>query len=71
MGQLVDIRDHDYIWCKGVVKVIIESAKREPVIGIHYVGFGEKKDEIVSRDSKRLAKAGSYTSRNEIPLYEL
>lgn len=59
------------MWCRGVVKVVIESAKREPIIGVHYIGFDSKKDEIVQKDSRRLAKAGSYTARRDIPTYRV
>lgn len=65
----MDIRDKDYIWCKGVVKMIIESAKREPVFLVHYEGFDEKRDEVLFRNSPRLARIGAYTSRKEIPSY--
>jgi hypothetical protein len=67
IGEKVDIRDKEYIWCKGTVKMIIESAKREPVLLIHYEDFDESKDEVLFRNSSRLAKFGSYTNRNDIP----
>lgn len=47
--------------------MIIESAKREPVLLIHYEDFDESKDEVLFRNSARLAKFGSYTKRNDIP----
>lgn len=63
------MRDKDYIWCKGSVKMIIESAKREPVLLVHYEGFDEKRDEVLFRNSPRLAKRSAYTGRPEIPHY--
>lgn len=34
IGDKVDIRDKDFVWCRGSVKAIIESANREAVLGI-------------------------------------
>ncbi len=51
--------------------MIIESAKREPVLLVHYIGFDESKDEVLFRNSPRLAKFGTYTARSDIPAYEL
>jgi len=62
IGTKVDIRDKEYIWCKGIIKMIIESAKRVPVLLLHYEGFEESKDEVLFKDSSRLAKAGAYTN---------
>ena len=69
IGTKVDIRDKEYIWCKGIIKMIIESAKRDPVILVHYEGFEENKDEVLFKNSPRLAKAGAYTGKSEIPSY--
>ena len=51
--------------------MIIESAKREPVLLVHYIGFDDSKDEVLFRNSPRLAKFGTYTARSDIPAYEL
>ena len=69
IGDEVDIRDSEYIWCKGVIKMIIESAKREPVLFVHYKCFDESKDEALHKNSARLAKKGAFTSRTDIPRY--
>lgn len=50
--------------------MIIESAKREPVLLVHYLGFDNEKDEVLFRNSPRLAKFGTYTARSDIPAYE-
>ena len=47
IGDRVDVRDADYIWCKGVIRLIVESAKREPVLLIHYEHFDDSKDEAL------------------------
>lgn len=49
--------------------MIIESAKREPVLFVHYEDFDESKAEALHRNSSRLALAGAFTSRSEIPRY--
>ena len=69
IGDEVDIRDIEYVWCKGVIKMIIESAKREPVIFVHYLCYDDSKDEALHKNSARLAKKGAFTSRLDIPRY--
>ena len=71
IGQKVDIRDLDYVWCQGEVKVIFESANREPCLGIGYIGVTEKRDEIIQRGSPRLAQFGTFSTRTDIPTYVL
>jgi hypothetical protein len=39
------------------------------VILVHYEGFEESKDEVLFKNSLRLAKAGAYTGKFEIPSY--
>ena len=67
VGCKIDIRDKDYVWGIGTVKLIIESTKREPIFVIHYDGLDSSTDEVILRNSVRLAKFGTYTSRNDIP----
>ena len=49
--------------------MIIESAKREPVLFVHYKCFDESKDEALHKNSARLAKKGAFTTRTDIPRY--
>ncbi len=37
---------------------------------IHYLGWHEKYDEIISLDSPRIAKLGFYSLRKNIPMYK-
>jgi len=67
VGSKVDIRDKDYVWTVGTVMLIIESIKREPVFVIHYDGLDSTTDEVIFRNSVRLAKFGTYTRRSDIP----
>lgn len=48
---------------------MIESANREAVLGIHYCDFEDNYDEVLYRNSARLAREGSFTSRKDIPQY--
>lgn len=50
--------------------MIVESAKREPIYLIHYEGFEDSKDEVLFKNSPRLAKPGFYTNRCDIPRYK-
>jgi len=36
VGDNVDVRDTEYIWCVAQVKMKIESSAREPLILVHY-----------------------------------
>ena len=70
VGCKVDIRDKDYVWVVGTVKLVIESIKREPVLVVHYDGLDNLTDEVIFRNSVRLAKSGTYTCRNDIPKHK-
>mmetsp|Transcript_27262 Transcript_27262/g.26310 ORF Transcript_27262/g.26310 Transcript_27262/m.26310 type:complete len:82 (+) Transcript_27262:730-975(+) len=71
VGQKIDVRDTEYIWCVGVVKIKIESAHKEPLLVIHYDGWNKYFDEILSQSSQRVAPLGVYTNREDIPKYQL
>lgn len=71
VGDKVDIRDTEYIWCVGIVKIKIESPAREALLVVHYEGWNKYYDEIVKQTSNRLAPYGTYSSRLDIPRYLL
>jgi hypothetical protein len=49
----------------------IESPNRMPLLIIHYEGWNKYYDEIVPINSPRIAPFGLYTSREDIPKYQL
>ena len=65
------MRDTDYIWCTGEVRMIVESINREPILAIHYEGWNMWYDEFLPINSPRLARLGFYTSRDDIPKYQM
>ncbi|CDW85689.1 zinc binding [Stylonychia lemnae] len=71
VGDLVDMRDNVYIWCVATVTMKIEKANKEPLLIVHYEGWNNYYDEFVKISSIRLAPLGFYTSRNDIPKYQL
>jgi hypothetical protein len=71
VGDKVDVRDTDYIWCVGEVKMIIEAANKEPLLAIHYISWSMYYDEVLPLSSPRIAKLGYYTNRDDIPRYHL
>lgn len=71
VDEKIDVRDRQYVWCQGTVKMIVESEHRDPVILVHFDFFDESKDEVLFKNSPRLAKFGVYTSRTDIPRYQL
>ena len=71
VGDKVDVRDTEYIWCVGQVKIKIESSTKDPLLVIHYEGWNKYFDEIISQTSVRVAPKGTYTNRLDIPKYAL
>ena len=41
------MRDTEYIWCVGIVKIKIESPNRDPMLVIQYEGWNKYFDEIL------------------------
>ena len=70
-GERIDIRDTEYIWCEGRVKIKIEAANKENLVVVHYEGWNKYYDEIIKINSPRLAPFGTYSSRKDIPKYHL
>lgn len=66
----VDVRDTCFIWCEGRVNLIIEQMGKETLYVIHFEGKSSSEDEVISKNSERLAKHGTYTSRLEIPRWQ-
>lgn len=64
------MRDTEYIWCVGHVKIKVESPNKDLLI-IHYEGWNKYFDEILLSTSPRVAPLGFYTSRQDIPKYAL
>ena len=71
VGDRIDARDTDYIWCIGVVRMIVESISKEPILAIHYEGWNRWYDEFLPLGSPRIAKLGFYTHRDDIPKYKM
>lgn len=71
MGEKVDVRDTEYIWLVGTVKIKIEGANRDSLLVIHYEGWNKYYDEIIKQSSPRLAPLGTYSDRKDIPKYYL
>lgn len=63
------MRDANYVWCQGQVKVIFESANREACLGIQFINLPQNPDEIIMRTSPRLASFGSFSLRPDLPTY--
>jgi hypothetical protein len=71
VGEKIDVRDTDYIWCIGTVRMVIESISNEPVIAVHYAGWNMWYDEFLPLNSPRIARLGFYTHRDDIPKYKM
>mmetsp|Transcript_2246 Transcript_2246/g.2111 ORF Transcript_2246/g.2111 Transcript_2246/m.2111 type:complete len:141 (+) Transcript_2246:103-525(+) len=67
---IIDARDSEYIWCKAEIIAVIESKEKDNSILVHYCGWGRKYDEVLPLNSPRIANAGFYTSRTDIPYYQ-
>lgn len=51
--------------------MIIESVRREPILVIHFDGWSKHYDELLFKNSPRIAQKGTYTSRDDIPCYKV
>ena len=71
VGDKVDVRDSEHIWCVANVELKISTLNRQALLYIHYEGWNRKYDEYIYVDSDRLAPHGCYTSRNDIPRYSM
>ncbi len=68
IGAFVDIRSPEFVWCVGVVKKILfrgENQKRFLVIT--YKDLPAIYNEEIMESSNRLASAGFFTNRPDIP----
>ena len=70
-GDIIDVRDTEYIWCKATVEFVITSGLRSPLLYIHYEGWNRRYDEYIFMNSQRLCPLGTYSSRQDIPRYVL
>ena len=69
--NLIDVRDTENIWVPGLVIGVYESKDLETKLLIHYKNWSKKFDELIPVTSHWIAKYGFYTSRTEIPRYDL
>eukprot|EP00344_Euplotes_crassus_P012672 CAMPEP_0196998598 /NCGR_PEP_ID=MMETSP1380-20130617/3948_1 /TAXON_ID=5936 /ORGANISM="Euplotes crassus, Strain CT5" /LENGTH=357 /DNA_ID=CAMNT_0042415225 /DNA_START=658 /DNA_END=1731 /DNA_ORIENTATION=- len=70
IGDKVDVRDTEYIWCTGSVERILKSKYNcADLYYVHYEGWSRCYDEYIPADSERIAPQNFYTSRTDIPKY--
>ena len=70
IGDRIDVRDTEYIWCTGAVEKILKSKYNYPdLLYVHYDGWNRCYDEYIPGDSERVAPLTFYTSRSDIPKY--
>jgi hypothetical protein len=67
----LDVRDKDFVWCVGEVKLVVESPSREPLVVIRLDDTPKTQEEVLQKNSPRLALLGTYTNREELPSYEI
>ena len=63
VGMELDVLDTEGVWCPGVVRLVIYSGERYPLVKIHYLGWSTRFDEVIPANSARLGPKGFYTSR--------
>lgn len=72
MGDRVDVRDTEYIWCVGrILNIYLKGPQEPPELLIHYLGWNKIYDEILEVASPRIAPYGFYSAREDIPRYAL
>lgn len=70
-GDMIDVCDTEYIWCKATVELVIKSQNRRDLLYLHFQGWNRKYDEFIYIDSHRVAPLGLYTNRTDIPVYSM
>lgn len=70
VGDQIDVRDTENVWCIGEIKAIV-TIKQENYVYIHYEGWNQAYNEYIPFDHERLASPGFYTNRKDIPRYIL
>lgn len=71
VGERLDVRDTEYIWCRGFILNVYRKGDTVTELLIHYQGWNKIYDEILEINSPRLAPLGFYTNREDIPRYAL
>lgn len=66
----IDVRDTEYIWCKGTIEKVVHTQKKAKLLYIHYEGWNRYYDEFIWENDERLAPVGLYTERKDIPEYD-
>jgi len=61
VGDKIDVRDTEYIWCVGAVNIKIESPNKDALLIVHYEGWNKYFDEVIKQSSARIAPLGVYT----------
>ena len=69
VGNKLDVRDTEHIWCIATIEQIIRKKFKTPLVYVHYEGWSRVYDEYLSFDSPRLAPLGFFTERKDIPRY--
>ena len=52
-GQILDVCDTEYIWCKATVELVVKNQNRKDLLYLHYEGWNRKYDEFMYIDSHR------------------
>ena len=68
VGDLVDVRTPEYVWCEGIVRrLIFKPETRLKVALIHYTGLPNCFDDEICLRSSRIARHKFFTDRQDIP----
>ena len=65
----IDLLDPTYVWCEGSINLIIEQLDKPTIYVVHYEGKSSSYDEVIAKESGRIAPHGTFTARDDIPFY--
>lgn len=74
LGNLLDVRDTENIWCQGtVLDIFYEGADKEcpSAILVHFNRWHKIYNEIIEVPNSRIAPLFCFTGRTDIPRYNL
>jgi len=59
----IDVLDTEGVWCHGIVRLVVYTEDRYPLVKVHYLGWSARFDEFIPANSSRLAPKEFYTAR--------
>lgn len=70
VGDRIDVRDPDFIWCRAIIRKIFFLRGNPESILIHYEKWNKIYDEVINVPTHRIANLDFYSTRKDISRYD-